>query len=60
MGTYIENNKISIKINILEINKINNLEKLDKNIFKFPEFMRADIKGFFGPYKRTLKKNSYK
>ena len=39
---------LSIKIKILEVNKINSLEKLDKNIFKFPEFMRANIKGFLG------------
>ena len=51
-----ENNETSIKINILKINKVKSIEKLDKNIFKFPEFMRANIKGFFGPYERKLKK----
>ena len=43
-------------IKILEVHKINNLETLDKNIFKFPEFMRANLKGFLGPYDRKLKK----
>ena len=52
----IENNETTIMINILEIYKINNLETLDKNIFKFPEFMRANLKGFLGPYDRKLKK----
>ena len=46
----IENNETTIMIKILEVVKINNLETLDKNIFKFPEFMRANIKGFLGPY----------
>ena len=52
----IENNEKSIKVKILEVNKINSLETLDKNIFKFPEFMRANIKGFLGPYERKIKK----
>jgi outer membrane lipoprotein-sorting protein len=52
----IENKNISIKIKILKITKIQNLKKMDKNIFKFPEFMRANEKGFLGPYERTIKK----
>ena len=52
----IENKNISIKIKILEITKIQNLKKMDKNIFKFPEFMRANDKGFLGPYERKIKK----
>jgi outer membrane lipoprotein-sorting protein len=52
----IENNETTIMIKILEVHKINNLETLDKNIFKFPEFMRANLKGFLGPYDRKLKK----
>ena len=52
----IENNETTIMIKILEVHKINNLETLDKNIFKFLEFMRANLKGFLGPYDRKLKK----
>ena len=52
----IENNKISTSIEILQINKIKNIDKLDNNIFKFPEFMRANIAAFLGPYERKLKK----
>ena len=52
----IENNETTIMIKILEAFKISNLETLDKNIFKFPEFMRANLKGFLGPYDRKLKK----
>ncbi len=52
----IENKKLNIKVEILEIKKINNLMKFDENIFKFSEFMRANIRGFFGPYERKLKK----
>ena len=52
----IENKNTSIKIKILKITKIQNPQKMDKNIFKFPEFMRANEKGFLGPYERTIKK----
>ena len=52
----IENSETTIMIKILEVSKIYNLETLDKNIFKFPEFMRGDLKGFLGPYDRKLKK----
>ena len=52
----IENKNVSIKVKILKISKIESLEKLDKNIFKFPEFMRSNEKGFLGPYERTIKK----
>ena len=52
----IENKDISIKVNILQINKIKNLEEMNKNIFRFSEFMRANIKGFLGPYERKIRK----
>ena len=52
----IENEKISIKLNILEIRKLENLNNFDKNIFKFSESMRANLRGFLGPYKRKLKR----
>ena len=51
-----EFNKTSVKVKILKIRKIENLEKMDENIFKFLEFMRADKKGFLGPYERKIKK----
>ena len=51
----IENKITTISIKVLQIKKIKNLEKLDENIFKFPEFMRASINGFLGPYDRKLK-----
>ena len=37
-GDYREQ-KLNIKVEILEIKKINNLMKFDENIFKFSEFM---------------------
>ena len=52
----IENKNVSIKVKILEISKIQSLQNMDKNIFKFPEFMRANEKGFLGPYERKIKK----
>ena len=52
----IENNITSIKVKILQISKIKSLDTMNKNIFKFPEFMRANEKGFLGPYERTIRK----
>ena len=36
--------------------RLKDLKGLDKNIFKFPNFMRASLKGFLGPFDRKLKK----
>ncbi len=52
----IENGKLNIKVNILKIRELENIKSFDKNIFRFPEFMRANLKGFLGPYKRKIKK----
>ena len=51
-----ENGELSIKVDISKINELDNLISFNKNIFKFPEFMRASSKGFLGPYKRIIKK----
>ena len=52
----IENKSISISVRILKIKKIKNLQLMNKNIFKFPEFMRASKEGFLGPYERKIRK----
>ena len=52
----IENGRLNIKVDISKMTRLNNLKGLDKNIFKFPNFMRASLRGFFGPFDRKLKK----
>ena len=52
----LENGELSIKVDILKIRELENMKGFDKNIFRFPEFMRANLKGFLGPYKRKIKK----
>ncbi len=52
----LENGKISIRVKILKIKKLENIKGLDKNIFKFLDSMRADKKAFLGPYERNFKK----
>ena len=47
--------KISIRVKILKIKKLENIKGLDKNIFKFLDSMRADKKAFLGPYERNFK-----
>ena len=36
--------------------RLKDIKGLDKNIFKFPNFMRASLKRFLGPFDRKLKK----
>ena len=52
----IENGRLNIKVDISKMTRLKDLTGLDENIFKFPNFMRASLKGFLGPFDRKLRK----